>query len=138
VDLEDKMDAGKFGIEILTSDTEREGLPQDFLYHRGSPNFFVNIGSLTIPPTWTKFADIPYYEFRKWLHGFISTGTLQKTSTHDMDDLRIRPFTAVEVLAVREFLVAGLERAKAHTLLEVGAFEFKSVRYLHSPRACRK
>ncbi|KAJ7274401.1 hypothetical protein B0H12DRAFT_1088542 [Mycena haematopus] len=92
-----------------------EGL---FVYLRGSPTQFVNIAALTISPTLWKWNYVHLRDFQRWLDGFRTTGTLPAASSDTMVDPRVRPFTADEVLAVRNFLKAGQERAKTYTLLD--------------------
>ncbi|KAF8206441.1 hypothetical protein K438DRAFT_1817212 [Mycena galopus ATCC 62051] len=112
--IEKFMQATDNKIDVL--DAEIGGL---FRYHRGGASPFVNIASLTIPPTWTpRWNYIHYHDFRRWLDGFRTTGTLPTTRNDSMVDPRVRPFTTDEVIAVRTFLHAGQERAKAHTVLE--------------------
>jgi hypothetical protein len=107
-----------------------EGL---FRYHRGGPTDFVNVGALTIPPAWTRWNFLHFRDFRKWLDGFRKTGTLAAAKPDEMDDPRVRPFTKDEVLAVRKFFLAGQERAKVHTVLDVRSSQIVSTRFFVYP-----
>lgn len=109
-----------------------EGL---FRYHRGGPTDFVNVGALTIPPAWTRWNFLHFRDFRKWLDGFRKTGTLAAAKPDEMDDPRVRPFTKDEVLAVRKFFLAGQERAKVHTVLDVRSSQIVSTQFFVYPLA---
>ncbi|KAK7033120.1 hypothetical protein R3P38DRAFT_2920828 [Favolaschia claudopus] len=115
-----------------------------FRYARGSPTPFANIAALTIPPTWTRWNFVHFRDFKRWVDGF-QPETLPVARANEMDDPRVRPFTADEVLAVRKFLLAGQERAKAHTLLDsiskikaTGASQDKLKEYVDSVDASRE
>ncbi|KAJ7035014.1 hypothetical protein C8F04DRAFT_547882 [Mycena alexandri] len=94
-------------------------LTTPFFPRRGLPGEFANIASLTVPPGWN--AVNRFENFIDWLNGFVSTGTLHKTTNLDMDDPRIRPFTDEETGAVRRFMFHGHQRAMAYALLTTNA-----------------
>lgn len=103
-----------------------EGEPREFLYHRGKPTPFLSLSAVTYPPGWDKWSiRKDFRNVQRWFHNFLMTDDFRKADEDQMDDLRVRPFTSEEVMAVRKFLELGKERTNAHSLLDVGDSQCK-------------
>ncbi|KAJ6494797.1 hypothetical protein C8R47DRAFT_383655 [Mycena vitilis] len=122
--------AERFEIRLVEMEMEAAGSPPrdnydlvrgpgDFLSHRGKPTPFLSLSAITFPPGWDKWnIRDDFRNVQRWIHNFLMTDDFRKPDEDPMDDLRIRPFTSEEVMAVRKFLELGKERTSAHSLLD--------------------
>ncbi|CAK5283787.1 unnamed protein product [Mycena citricolor] len=96
---------------------------QNWLYLQGSPTHFSNIKTVTCETSFTETKLSELAVLSRWIDRKLDPESLQMLakSSWNWDDLRIRPFVAEEVSAVRDFIECGQTRAVAFAASEAAS-----------------